>query len=324
MLPATFLGDARFRRVANGRWIILLLVVPLGFSLWALAGCGSTSNLKWISLHSTGTVGSGVQATPIPLRMGVAAVVSPAETVKTYQALGEYLSERLGRQVEIVQRQTYAEINNLVKTGEVDFALVCNGGYVAGNRDFGMELLAVPQIEGSTSDQSLIVVLSSSQVRNLTDLRGRTFAFSDPLSFTGCLAPRYLLGRIGERPEQFFRRVIFTFSHDNSLQALLDRVVDGAAVDSVVYQQFLLRYPEHQGKFRIIARSPAAGNPPVVVNPQLEPGLKTQLKEAFLSMHKDKNGQKALGAMLVERLVPAKDSDYDPIRLMEKEMNQGK
>ncbi|MCL4424555.1 MAG: phosphate/phosphite/phosphonate ABC transporter substrate-binding protein [Firmicutes bacterium] len=322
MLPATIPDRLSLKLLRKRSRTIILPAVLLAFSLLALAGCSETSDLRWISLHSSATTASGGSSTSIPLRMAVAAVVSPAETVKSYLSLSEYLSKRLERPVEIVQRQTYAEINNLVRTGEVDFALVCNGGYVAGNRDFGMELLVVPQIGGSTSDQSLVVVLSSSQVQNLLDLRQKTFAFSDPLSFTGWLAPRYLLWRMGERPEHFFRRVIFTYSHDNSLRALLDRVVDGAAVDGIVYQQFLSRHPEYRGKFRVIAHSLAAGNPPVVVNPQLEAGLKRRLKELFLSMHKDKEGQEALGAMLVDRFVPAQDSAYDPIRIMEKEMTQ--
>ena len=49
------------------------------------------------------------------LRVAVAAMISPKETSGYYRDLLEYLGERTGKQVSLVQRKTYTEINELLQ-----------------------------------------------------------------------------------------------------------------------------------------------------------------------------------------------------------------
>ena len=72
----------------------------------------------------------------------------------------------------------------------------------------------------------------------------------------------------------YFENSIFTYSHDKSIHAVADKLVDGAAVDSLVYHMVLEEDPALRAKTRIIWRSPAYGMPPVVANPHLDPALK--------------------------------------------------
>ena len=78
----------------------------------------------------------------MPLRISVAAIVSPQGTAESYQPLLDYLSQATGRPVQLVQRRTYQETNDLIERGEVDVAFVCTSAYLAGRDDFGLELLA--------------------------------------------------------------------------------------------------------------------------------------------------------------------------------------
>ena len=51
-----------------------------------------------------------------PLRVAVAAVISPRGNVDSYTPLLTYLGQKLNRPVEMVQRRTYAEVNDLLVT----------------------------------------------------------------------------------------------------------------------------------------------------------------------------------------------------------------
>ena len=135
-------------------------------------------------------------------------MLSPLATSFRYQQLADYVAEKLGEQVELVQGKTYAEINDLVKSGDATLALVCTNPYLEGREEFGMELLVAPQIDGDTVYYSLLIAGQGVQARSLADLRGVTFAFTDPLSNTGRLAPLYQLALIGESPDSFFNRTI--------------------------------------------------------------------------------------------------------------------
>lgn len=214
---------------------------------------------------------------------------------------------RLDRPVELLQRPTYAEINELVRTGQADIAFVCGGAFVEGEREGYMELLALPEIEGRVTYQAYVIVRADSPFRSLEDLRGHTFAFTDPLSNSGHLYIQYRLAEIGETSDSFFEHTIFTFGHDNSIHAVAQGLVDGATVDSLVYRTLL-------------RDEPALGERLRVVHPDLDEDLKAALRQALLSMHQDPEGQAALQRLHMARFVMPDPTVYDGIRQMAREV----
>ena len=250
----------------------------------------------------------------IPLRVAVAAVISPKGTVESYSALVNYLGSKTDRPVELVQRRTYMEVNDLLETGEVDLAFVCTSAYIAGQHDFGMELLAAPQVDGETVYRSYLIVPMESRVRSMADLKGKVFAFTDPISLTGRAYPTSLVTQLGASPETFFSRTFFTYSHDDAIYAVANGLADGAGVDSLIYDYALSRDPALAGKVKIIHISPAFGIPPVVVNPNLRPQIKAELQNLLLEMASDPAGRDALAAIGVEKFVTIDDSTYTSVR----------
>ncbi len=298
-------------RTRVGRFLTIVWVALL------LVGCSTASSesLPTVHLHDLSPV-----PTPDghvePLHVAVAAIISPRGTLESYQPLMDYLQQELGRPVELVQRRTYAEVNDLVRRNEVDVAFVCTRAYVEGKRQFGMQLLAVPVVHGQKVYYSQIIVKADSPYHSFADLRGAVFAFTDPLSNSGYLYPNVLLARMHETPQTFFSRTFFTYSHDNAIHAVADGVADAAAVDSLVLQYALEREPDLRNKIRVIHTSEPFGMPPVVTGPDIRPQTKAQLQSVLFSMHQDPRGRLALNVLDVDRFVRASDADYDMIREM--------
>lgn len=252
----------------------------------------------------------------LPLRVAVAAVISPKATFDTYSPLLDYLAQRLDRPVELLQRPTYAEINELIRTGQADMGFICGGAFVEGEREGYMELLVVPEIGRTTTYRALIIVPADSPYRHLNDLRGRRFAFTDPLSNSGRLYVEHRLLQMDETPESFFKEVIYTYSHDNSIRAVAQGIVDGATVDSLVFDVLVRTEPELGRRLRVVERSRPFGIPPVVVHPDLAPELKAALRQALLEMHRDPKGRQALAVLSVDRFVLPDPTAYEEIRRM--------
>ncbi|NWF63880.1 MAG: phosphate/phosphite/phosphonate ABC transporter substrate-binding protein [Chloroflexi bacterium] len=250
----------------------------------------------------------------VPLRVAVAAVISPEGTVESYSPLLSYLEEKLDRPVELVQRKTYLEVNDLIEHGEVDVAFVCTSAYIQGHDTFGMELLAAPQVEGETVYNSYLIVPASSSAQSMNDLQGRVFAFTDPISLSGRVYPSYLVHQLGFTPEEFFSRTFFTYSHDEAIRAVASGVADGAAVDSLVYEFAVARDPSLAEKTKVIHRSPDFGIPPVVVSPFTRPQVKADLQALLLAMSNDPDAKEALSSIGVESFVMINDSVYDGVR----------
>lgn len=248
------------------------------------------------------------------LRVGVAAILSPQGTVESYSELTAYLAEKMGRPVDLLQRRTYAEFNDMVEKSQVDLAFICTNSYVVGNEQFGMELLVAPEINGESVYYSQLIVPASSAAQSMADLRGKVFAFTDPMSFTGRIYPVYLLQQMGETPERFFQRTFYTYSHDRAIEAVAAGVADGAAVDSLVLDYALQRNSELASRLRIIHTSTAFGIPPVVVPPTLPPRQKAQLRDLLLTMHEDTAGQAVLRELGIDRFVAIDNTAYDGVR----------
>ncbi len=289
--------------------VLSFLVIAL-----LLTACAASPNGPMIRLSILRPLPASEAGEVIPLRVAVAAVISPRGAAESYQPLLDYLGARLNRRVELIQRRTYAEVNDLIESGYVDMAFVCTSAYVAGRAQFGMELLAAPQVNGETVYYSLLIVPLASSAQSMADLRGQVFAFTDPMSNSGRVYPTYLVQQLGSQPEDFFARTFFTYSHDDAIRAVADGLADGAAVDSLVYDFAVAREPTLGARTRVIHRSLAFGIPPVVVGPQARPQLKAELRTLLLGLADDPAGMRALEAIGVERFVLIDDSAYDSVQ----------
>jgi phosphonate transport system substrate-binding protein len=303
--------------VSRCRAALLLLAL-------AMAGCDESPPATRVTLARRADVAAvrpseaqGLPAGHRPLRVAVASILSPTRTLDGYHDLLTYMGEQLGRPVRLVQRGTYAEVNDLLRNREIDVAFVCAGALLDGERTFGMRAIAVPQVGGKTSYYSYLIVPSGSPAKRLEDLRHASFAFSDPLSNSGRLAPVFQLAVRGENAERFFSRTVFTYSHDNSILAVSDGLVDAAAVDSLVYDYLRTRNPEAVAATRIIARWGPYGIPPVAVHPDLDPGERRALRELLFGIHATPRGRQVLERLLIDRFVEVDPALYRSIREME-------
>jgi len=295
------------------------LLVALGtLVVIGLAGCNNGDDkAKVISLTKTGTAAKGEQPTAqTPLRFAVGAMITPKEAFGYYRQLLDYLGEKLGRPIAYVDKENYAEINKLLKEGTIDIAFVCSQPYVEGHDVFGLELLVAPQAYGQTVYYSYIIVARESPIMRFSELRGKRFAFTDPLSNSGKLVPTYMLAKMETDPDRFFREYVYTYGHDKSIKAVAQGIVDGAAVDSLIWEYARQMHPEFTGKTKIIEKSAPYGIPPVVVRSGLDPALKARIEKIFLAMHTDPRGKEILDRMKIDKFVVVADSSYDSIRAM--------
>jgi phosphonate transport system substrate-binding protein len=250
----------------------------------------------------------------------VGAMISPKETSVYYHQILDYISNRIGKDSELIQRKTYGEINELFGKGEIDLAFICSGPYATGKEKYGFELLATPQVQGSHYYHSYLIVNKESPFRRLEDLRDRIFAFTDPQSNTGKLVPTHWLAEIGEQPDSFFSKTIYTYSHDNSILAVAKGLVDGASIDGLIWEYYHYKNPIFTSNTRIIRKSEPYGIPPIVVHKNAAPELKNRIRHFLFSMHEDLEGKRILGELMIDRFIAPREEWYDTIRKMKQDL----
>ncbi len=288
-------------------------------------GCSEKVEIKVIDLSEIEEVKADSEHSKDGLiRIAVGGMITPREGFAYYRKLLNYIGDKFDKEVEFIDEEEYSEINELLRTNAIDVAFVCGGPYVQGHEEFGMELLVAPYAYGGTVYYSYILVHKESPVENMDGLRGKTFAFTDPMSNSGKLVPTYMLARMNETPDSFFERYDYTYAHDKSIQAVAEGIVDGAAVDSLIWEYANSTNPVLTSRTKIIQRSPPHGIPPVVVRTGLDQSTKENLKQVFLNIHKDEKGMEILKGMKIDKFVPVDDSAYDSIREMKRWFSQEK
>lgn len=261
-----------------------------------------------------------------PLRIALGTGISPESNIEYYWTLVKLIEERIGRKVEVIQRKSYAEINYLLTLNLVDVALICSSSYVLAAEDAKLDLLAIPKIDGEYEYQSYTIVKNDSTYMELYDLKGKSFAFSDPMSTTGFYYPAFRLSQLSSTPDEFFSSFFFSYSHDNSIQAVINGLADAASVDSTVFNKVLKSDPDLMQKVRIIEKSPKFLNSPIVVRADLDGRTKKSLENLFLSIDKDEDVKKVFEQYGIEgyRQESNPKAGYEPVRKMINEVRQKK
>lgn len=251
------------------------------------------------------------------LKVAIGGIVSPRETAVYYKDLLVCISEKINKPIVSVQRSSYVEINDLLKNRQVDCAFVCSGPYVAAHDEFGAELLVVPVVKGTTFYCSYIIVYKDSPFQTIDDLKGKSFAISQVLSSTGRIYPAYLVTQRNSTIDAFFSSTTTIPGHDNVIKAVAEKWIDGAAVNSLIWDYMAETQPKYTSQTRIIHKSPQWGNPPFIVRKDLPAELKKKLQEVLLAMHTQPYGDSILRKkLLIDKFVEGDDGWYNPIRDM--------
>lgn len=244
--------------------------------------------------------------------------LTPAFLHDQYQLLADwqkYMQKKLGQPVEFVPRDSYRETMDLLRLAKLDFAWVCDYPYV--HLKAQVRLLAVPVYQGRPLYRAyLIVNADDPHTTSIRQLRDTVFAYSDPYSNTGYLAPRYQLWQAGENPARFFRKTFFTWSHQKVVEAVATGMAQGGSVDGYIWDTLDRVRPELTARTRIVAKSPEYGFPPFVAHRATDQARFVAMQRMLFDMAKDAEGVSLLQRLNLDGFVAGDPSLYDGVAKM--------
>jgi len=244
--------------------------------------------------------------------IAVASMVSPKETFRYYNELIQFVAKRLKSTAFLKQKKTYKEVNELLASSEVTFAFICSGAYV--NDTEKMRIIAVPQINGNSHYQAYVVVNKSSDIVTFEDLKGHSFAYTDPISNTGKFYPFKRITDYSNEPESFFSSTSYTYGHNIALQMVDKGIVDGASVNSLIYDYMKMYSAKELENIKVIEKSDLYASPPIVAPNSIKQELFDSIQNIFLNLHLDSTGKSILQKLNIDRFVSIDDSHYEDVR----------
>jgi phosphonate transport system substrate-binding protein len=263
-------------------------------------------------------VGERLGGEPVDrLRFGTY-LASNSTTLSLYELVTEEVGRRLGLPTELVVETSYESCEK--DQNEVCF--VCSLPYVTFER-LGLDVavpVAAPVLRGGRYSGrpiyfSDVVVHRDSSFESFLDLRGRSWAYNEPLSHSGYGITRHHLLTLGET-DGFFGNVVEAGFHSVALRMVAGGEVDGSAIDSQVLAIELREHPELAERIRVVEALGPSTIQPVALSRRVPVDLRRAIREILVTMDRDADVRERLALAVVERFVPVDAGSYDDIRMM--------
>ena len=225
----------------------------------------------------------------LPNSLNVVSYLSP-NFFWFYEAIGEYLSRTFNIPVQV--KQSWADpFTDLLQQTELDIAFVCGLPLIRACHAAPDQLqaIAAPVMQSERYQNrpiyfSDVVINTASSITQFAQLAGKRFCFNDPGSNSGYNLMRHHLMQ-ARYSTPFFREVMQSGSHQQSIRWIIEQKADCAAIDSVVLERELRQFQKGRPLAGISKRSPELSQlrviqslgstpmPPIVASHRLEPVL---------------------------------------------------
>ncbi len=253
------------------------------------------------------------------IRVGLIPSEDSRAMLESSQQLLDALEKNLGIKVQGFVASDYNGVIEAMRSGHVEVAYLGPFSYVLGTTVAPIEAFATAETakSGRTYYHSQIITRKDSGIKEVKDLKGRTFAFVDPSSTSGHLFPKAGLMKLGFDPEKDFGRVLFTGSHDANALAVANKRVDAATIADRIFDAAVQKKLIDPADIQVVWRSDPIPESPTCWRKNLPDDLKKQIKTAFLNIRDITWADQGK----LNRFVETNDQAYDIIRDTAKVLN---
>lgn len=255
-----------------------------------------------------------------PLRIGFIPSENNAEIQRNAQPLVDRLSQAVGQEVQPVMATDYTGLVEAFRNGRMDIAFLTPASYVMAHNEAGVKVILRAQRGDKAVYYSVIFTRKDAGIDNLSQLKGKTFAFGDNLSTAGYIFPLKMFKAAGVNPETDFENQIFSGGHDATVLAVYNKKVTAGATytndtegkDSA--WNHVLK-PEQVAELKVLKVSEPIPADNICVSKELPAETAQKVQAFFEQLNSSPEGAKLIQDLYrIDKFVPATDADYQGIR----------
>lgn len=307
------------------RFAKTLLTAVAAFSL---AACGSSSTAATSSSQPEGTAAAAASTEAAPLTVQFVPTNNDGSMEAKAKPFAAYLTEKLGREVDVTLATDYTTIVEAMASGKVDIGIMPPAAYVqARNQGAAKAILSSSlvdyseeetPVEGSSTGtfKGEVICRADSDMQEFADLKGKTIATLSPSSASGYIYPVAELKDLGINPVTDCTLVTV-----NDIPSEITAVLNGQADAAFVFEG--ARYV-FKGKFEsndlfsdlkvLYLTKGDIPNDAIAVNPDMDEATVEAVKEVFQNMPNDEEGKEAMSMWNHTAYVEADEAAYDTMQ----------
>lgn len=254
--------------------------------------------------------GALAQQAPKELRISAIPDENPQELLRIYAPFADYLSKEIGIPVKFTPVVDYAATVEGLAGNKLD--MVWFGGLTsvqAARRAKGAKRIVMRKED--TEFKSQFITRKDTGVRDLNDLKGKTFSFGSVSSTSGHLMPRYYLMKAGINPEKDFSKFSFSGAHDATAAWVEAGRVDAGALNFLVWDKLVANKKVDTDKVVVFYTTPTYVDYVWTVRGGLDNATVEKIAKALLKLDYNKpEDKKLLDLHRTKGYIPAKDEQW--------------
>lgn len=251
------------------------------------------------------------------VRFGVEPYEAAQHLLPVYKDFGQLLAKKLDCEVEIYVGTSYTAEIEAMRNGKLEIGQFGPLGYVLAHQVAGAEAVATFANESGEPEHYFagIVTWPGSGIKSLEDIKGKSFAFSDPASTSGHLFPSYGLRKVGIDPDHDVKP-IYAGSHTASYEAIRNHKVQAGELNSEQIASAKNAGIYKETDFVKLWTSNPIPTDPICIRGDLPAGFKARLTKVLQTLDLSELPAKDLKVLIGagKTLVPQTDEAYNQIR----------
>lgn len=252
------------------------------------------------------------------LRVSAIPDESPTELQRKFKPLGDYLEQQLGMKVEFTAVSDYAAAVEGLVNHKLD--LVWFGGFTFVQAKVRSDNQVTPLVQRE-EDQKFksVFITTRDDIKQLSDLKGKTFSFGSESSTSGHLMPRSFLLAANINPDTDLKRIAFSGAHDATVAAVAGGKVDAGALNISVWEKLIALGKVDTKQVHVFYTTPGFYDYNWSVRNDMPAALREKLSKAFLALDKNvPRDQEILALQRTARFIPTKAENYLAIEVAAK------
>lgn len=290
------------------KYLVTVLALALGMTV--MVGCGSNKeeknelNVQFVPTNNDGTM---------------EAKAKPFE---------EYLSEKLGCEVNVTLATDYSTIVEAMSSGQVDIGIMPPAAYVQARNEGSAEAILTSELQDYDLETGMpaegvmsgtfkgeILVRKDSDIKTLEDLKGKKIATLSPNSASGYIYPVAEMKEAGIDPT---KDCTLTTVNDipSEMISVLNGQLDACFVFEGARYVFKDKFADNDimDELRVLYYTDGdIPNDAIAVQKDMDSELKDKVKETFLNMAEDERGKDAMSLWGHKGYTDVSETAYDTI-----------
>jgi len=241
---------------------------------------------------------------------GIHPLHNPKRLFEVYQPLVDYINKKIPTiELKLEASRNYDSYNKKLFSGYFDFSLP-NPYQTVKALEHGYEVFG--KMGDDKNFRGIILVRKDSNIKTITDLKGKTISYPAPTALAATMLPQYFLYLHGIDINKDIKNS-YVGSQESSIMNVYLKKSQAAATWPPPWKAFIKKRPNVAKEVEVKWETSSLPNNGLVVKNIIPQSLVEQISEILFTLHKTNEGKKILQTMELSKFEKADKKRYEDV-----------